>query len=298
MSKTKKWLIAAVLLIVFGTVNCAVASAALGFNFNRLETTEFVTSTYEVADDFENIDIEADTEKIDFIYADEGVCKVVCVEEKNNPHIVRVENDTLKISQKPGGFNLNMGVGLHEMTITVYLPKDSFGDLKIAADTGNVNIPSSFGFENIEAELNTGTFECSASANQLVCLESDTGAVKLSGMNPDTLSVSTDTGNIILSDIKAAELSLESDTGKATMTNCIADNLNVITSTGNITFDKCDGNVIYAVSDTGNITGTLLSGKIFNTESDTGRIDVPASTNGGTCEMATDTGNIQIEVVE
>ena len=42
----------------------------------------------------------------------------------------------------------------------------------------------------------------------------------------------------------------------------------------------------------------VISDKIFKTQSDTGKITVPASGDGGDCELITNTGKIDIEVVK
>jgi len=297
MSKTKKWLIAAGILVVLGLINCGVAFAALGFGFNKLETTEYVTKTYEVTETFDDIDIEADTEKVDLVYAQDGICKVVCVEKADSPHKVCVEENILKISEVPHLGTFKPAVSLHDMSITVYLPEYRYGDINIATDTGDVSLPAGFTFENIQMELDTGHALCSASANQVAQISADSGNVTLSGMSADLLNVETDTGNMALSDIKAGDMSLESDTGRCDLKNCIAGNLYAATGVGNIFFDKCDADTITATSDTGSITGTLLSDKIFVTQTDTGEVNVPASGQGGKCELTTDTGDIEIEVV-
>ena len=296
MSKTKKWLIAAGILVILGLINCGVAFSALGFSFNKLETTEYVTNTYEVTEAFDDIDIEADTEKVDLVYAEDGICRVVCVERADLPHKVCVENNILKISEIPHPVSFKPEVSLHDLSITVYLPEYSYGDIKILADTGNVSLPAGFTFENIQMKLDTGYALCSALANQEAQISTDSGDITLSGMSADLMDLETDTGNITLSDIKAGDLSLESDSGRADLKNCIAGKLCVTTSVGNISFDECDADTITAASDTGSITGTLLSEKTFVTQTDTGEVNVPASGQGGKCELTTDTGDIEIFV--
>ncbi len=298
MSSTKKWLIAAAILVVLGLISCGVAYAALGFNFNKLETAEYVTNTYEVSDPFNNINIKADTEKINLVYAKDGICKVVCVENVNDLHDVRVEDNNLKISRKTVNGTTNFSFGFNDQSITVYLPEYQYGNINIISDTGKVDIPVGFGFDNIEVKTDTGYIMCNASANQIASFTTDTGAIKLTEMNADSMSIKSDTGYISLSDITSGDLNLKSDTGKVDLKNTIAGTLNVNTNTGSIKFDMSDADSIRASSDTGSITGTLLSDKIFKTQSDTGKITVPASGDGGDCELITNTGKIDIEVVK
>ena len=75
-----------------------------------------------------------------------------------------------------------------------------------------------------------------------------------------------------------------------------SEKISVKISTGNISFENCDANEIFACTNTGNVKGNLLSEKVFVAQTDTGKIDVPNTTNGGKCEITTDTGNIKITV--
>ncbi len=67
-------------------------------------------------------------------------------------------------------------------------------------------------------------------------------------------------------------------------------------STGDIRFDGSDATEIFVETDTGDVTGTLISEKVFIARTDTGRINVPKTTNGGKCEINTDTGDIKLEI--
>lgn len=67
--------------------------------------------------------------------------------------------------------------------------------------------------------------------------------------------------------------------------------------TGEVNFEKSDATSIVVRTDTGDVTGTLLSEKVFLTETETGNTDVPKTTAGGTCEITTSTGDIEIEII-
>jgi DUF4097 and DUF4098 domain-containing protein YvlB len=65
-----------------------------------------------------------------------------------------------------------------------------------------------------------------------------------------------------------------------------------------VRFEACDAEEIIIHTDTGDVTGTLLTPKIFQVETDTGRVDIPESGSGGKCQIKTDTGDIQVEILE
>ena len=55
---------------------------------------------------------------------------------------------------------------------------------------------------------------------------------------------------------------------------------------------------MYLETDTGDVTGTLLSNKIFMYDTDTGDVSLPSVMSGGKCQIETDTGDIEISIVE
>ena len=75
---------------------------------------------------------------------------MVCLENENTPHNVGVKNDTLTID-KPSKNNLqwSFGINVEDPSITVYLPGNSYGKLSVSSDTGDVDIPNSFSFDNL-----------------------------------------------------------------------------------------------------------------------------------------------------
>ena len=86
------------------------------------------------------------------------------------------------------------------------------------------------------------------------------------------------------------------DTGDILLSHVIAtERLSIERGTGDVKVESCDAAEIFIETDTGDVTGTLLSDKVFVVETDTGRIDVPKTSNGGRCEIITDTGDILIK---
>ncbi|MBQ9227259.1 MAG: DUF4097 family beta strand repeat protein [Eubacterium sp.] len=318
MSKTKKWAIAGFALVGAGLLICLITLAVFGFYPSQLRTGTMVSNTYEVSEAFDSLRIDADTEEIRFVPSADGACSVVCYEEENAPHQVRVENATLMIGgEKKPKVNFFLFTVTEHLTITVYLPQNSYRTLTVAADTGDTVIPQDFSFDSISVSLSTGDVTCSASADGTVAIETDTGAINLSDCTAAAMALTSDTGKISLSDVTLTEnLQLTSNTGAVTLNRVLCQQLNgtsdtadllltdvlaegefrLVSDTGDITFNSCDAAAIYAKTDTGDIAGTLRGEKVFLTETDTGRINVPKTVTGGRCELITDTGDITIEL--
>ena len=319
MNNAKKILNIALVLIVIGTAVCVFAHRVLGFNLGNSGTGEYVTRTYDVTENFRSISIEGDTEKIDFVLSGDGKCAVVCREEEDWPHEVRVEGDTLKVSrraEKKWHF-ADFGIITESPSITVYLPEKEYKALDIDSDTSDVDIPKDFLFGSISVSDDTGDVSCLASAEGKIHIKTDSGDLSMHDLSAGGMRLISDTGNVEMtnSDIKGnidiregtgrvtlvkvncEYLSSDGDTGKLFMTDVIASGeFKLNRTTGDISLDRCDAESIYIETDSGDVSGVLLSDKIFLTGTDTGKVKVPKSMSGGRCEINTDTGDISIEV--
>jgi DUF4097 and DUF4098 domain-containing protein YvlB len=111
------------------------------------------------------------------------------------------------------------------------------------------------------------------------------------------MSIGVTTGDTSVTDVTCLNLSSHGSTGDLNLSNVVAsESFNLKRSTGDICFDRCDAGRITVKTSTGSVTGSLLSDKVFTANTDTGHVNVPPSTNGGQCELTTDTGNITITI--
>ena len=229
----------------------------------------------------------------------DGKCRVVCAEMPKITHSVSVKDSTLVIETKDSRKWYDyIGFFIGDMRMTVYLPQNEFKSLLMKTDTGDIEIPENFSFENVNIESDTADIDFLADASMDVKLSTDTGDVTVNSVfsNGD-IYVDTDTGDITLTDIKCNKLTAESDTGKISMNSAVAkDSFSIENNTGDVVFEKCDAQKMFVETDTGDVKGTLLSDKVFITETSTGNVNVPKTTSGGRCEITTSTGNIKIEI--
>ncbi len=316
----KKWITAAVILVIVGTIVCFSAAAAMRFDFGKLDNGKYETNTYEVKDSFDSISIDASIEKIFFRPSEDGKCQVVCLEEENLKHEVGVADKSLTI--KPvDSRDLTDYFGFHTRSteITVYLPESIYSGLNIETDTGDIDIPADFSFDSIAIDGDTSDVACLASAKERIEIALSTGDLSLTAVTAGSIDVRTttgkisaesvtcdgdvhirvDTGKVKLQNLTCRNLSSEGTTGDITLNNVIAaDTLSIERDTGDVEFSESDAASIFVETDTGDITGSLLTEKVFITDSDTGKVDVPKSITGGRCEISTYTGDIKIEVLQ
>lgn len=91
-------------------------------------------------------------------------------------------------------------------------------------------------------------------------------------------------------------LNIETENGNVTVNGFTFNSIDIETDEGNVKLNDCDATNISVDTDDGDVTATLLSGKIFDVETDTGSIRIPENSEGGRCEIETDSGDVKISV--
>lgn len=337
MSKTvKKWLIAAVVLILAGAAMFTTALAFCGWDITKLGTVDYVTTTYEPSVDFENISINVYTTDLRLLPSEDGKCRIVCYEDEKVSHTAEVKDGALVIDTKDTRRWFGISLSFSRPTMEIYLPESEYEFLDISTDTGAVYIPNNFTFESINIDGNTGSVVCYASAKKdmnfdldtgpiLLCdvsaesirLQTATGHIKLNGgtvaesieiktgtglvsienISCGSIHAEVDTGMVKLDSVTCGDLHAETDTGDIKLESVVGSGkFELISDTGDIVLNGCDAAELYIETDTGDVTGELLTDKIFFADSDTGRVSVPKSVTGGSCEINTDTGDIKMQV--
>ena len=313
------WIVVAVVLIITGAALCALSTVVLGFDPVNTSTVEYVENTYEVNSSFKNISIAVDTDDIEFQRSQDGKCSVVCIEAEGRHHEAKINGSTLEISQVyEEGWNF---IGFNSQTpkMTVYLPENTYNDLDINVNTGDIIIPAGFTFEDLEIYGNTGDIMSECDVTGDTNAEITTGDISMIGITGEKISVSATTGDILLERINctdaeavsttgdiqlgsvlvSGDLKTQTETGRTWLSSVlVSGKLTATGGTDDVEIDGCDAGEILIETNTGSITGSLLSEKVFITETNTGTIDVPNTAFGGKCELTTNTGSISITITQ
>ena len=317
-SSTRRWLIAAAVLVVVGIAACGVAMAKSNWDINELSTVKYETNTVNIGGDFRSIRIVSDTEDIKFVPAEDGKCKVVFLEREDEKHSAEVQNGTLVVTKTNSSkwYDRVFSFSTRSPSITVYLPKSEYAVLDIKEDTGDITIPKNFEFESIDISVSTGDVSCNASVNELLRIKASTGDINIERATAGDIDLTASTGRVniksvvcsgdikvvvstgksFLTDVSCRSLESVGDTGDITLNHVIVQKILIERTTGDVSFEKCDAAELSIRTDTGDVSGSLLSEKIFITKSNTGKIDVPETVTGGKCEITTDTGDIKIVI--
>lgn len=318
MNKTsKKWFIAAVMLLIVGAALILLAACSAGWDISKFGTVEYITSTEYVGEDFNGIRLKSYTADIAFLPSDDGKCKVVSYDREGVEYSVAVTDGVLTVEAVDGQkWYEYAGINFETPKITVYLPKSEYTALTIDEKTGDINVPKEFVFESVNMSVSTGNVKFGASVSGALTIKATTGDVRIEDTALSSLEISVSTGNVTVTNVSAGEVAVTVTTGKTNMTGVLCSGITSRGSTGSITlsgviaeekiyvkrstgdvkFDGSDAGEIFVETGTGNVSGTLLSEKIFTAKSDTGRVDVPNTVTGGRCEVTSDTGNIKLSL--
>ncbi len=278
MSKrTKIWLITAASLVLVGCIIFGGVMTVLKWDFTKLSTVRYETNDYKINEEFKNISIVTKTADVVFEPSENEEASVVCHEQMNLKHSVRVQDGTLLVEiVDMRKWYEHIGINFGASKITVYLPQDQYGALSVKSSTGKI-YAENLNTEKLDLSVTTGGIEVSN-----VTCKSD-------------ININVSTGKTKLNDIRCKNLTSSGDTGDISLNNVIAiEKFYIERSTGDVKFDGCDAAELLIKTDTGDVKGSLLTDKVFIAHTDTGRVDVPKTVTGGRCEISTDTGDIKI----
>ena len=263
----------------FAMVASGAGLIVLLFSLFGCSAKEYITSTYELNENFNNISLRVREVDVNFVLSDDGKCKVVCKEPENYSHKVYVENGCLNIEANDSRKWHQKLLAFSSSDLTVYLPEASFKSLIIENTTGDVDISSGFSFESVNIATTTGDI--------------DVSGISCSGV----LDVEVTTGDIEISRVSCGNCRCESTTGDIEMSGVVAEGrFSIKATTGDVKLYGCDAAEVYIKLTTGDVTAEFLTEKIVYADTTTGDVDVPRGNEGGPCEIETTTGDVKVTI--
>ena len=264
-----------VIISIVGAIILGIAISKDYFKANQLT----VNNSYDLTEDFEDIDINISITNLEIKIANVDKCNVTCVEKEKQYHEVKVENKTLIINKidKRKWYEKFFMFDIERMKIVITLPNKDYKNLNLKTSTGDTIITDLI-LNNINLEASTGNINLENIKSADAYIEASTGDLNLKNITSTNVELKTSTGNINFKDY------------------IIENTLKASASTGNITFEKIDAKDINISTSTGNISGSIITPKTFTTNTSTGDIKVP-NTTGNPCKLSTSTGNIIITVI-
>lgn len=304
MKKSKKILITvAVILIAVGMICGFCGIYSLGFNFNEIGTSDFVTHTYTVDDDFTNIVIEDASSNINFYKSNDDKCRVLCDEREKVTHTVVNENNTLtvRVKDERNWFErINIGFFVSNMRVSVYLPKNKYDSLNVTSMSGDIDVANEVTFDNAKVGSISGDVSVKADVKQELNISSTSGDVIINNISAtESINASSVSGEIDLSNVKGKEIFANTISGGIMLADTVASQkLKANSTSGEIDLKRCDAKNIVLDTVSGEISGTLLSNKQFITETTSGTVNVPQSISNEECRITTVSGDIYIKIAD
>lgn len=318
----KTAIITAVVMIVTGLVIFTATMFTLGFDFTKIDNSEYKYNIYEFIEPISNIKIDLEETDINILPTEEEMVKVVCFEKENSSIKVTAEADTLIIeSSEKSWYKYLSFISFDRSEITLYVPEkfatsytlqseDYSGPLYTSVyqidaetDSGDIYVEDIKFIKSLNAKTTTGDIQISNCHFDILSAESTTGSVTLSKTTcVELLEAKATTGSIRIRSSYAKEIKAKASTGDITFREVNAlKTITAETSTGDIDFTDCDAQSFYTKATTGDITGTVLTAKTFKVESNTGKVSFPFTTyatNIGFFEAKTTTGDINLSYSE
>jgi len=196
MSRTKKWIIAAVILVAVGGVIFIGALAAVGFDASKLETWFFHTNTYEFSDDFDSISINTEVAGVTILPSDDDVCRVICYEDDTLTNTVKVENGTLSIeSVNTRKWYDNIGISINDPSVTVYLPEEAYASVSVTVTTGTITLESVI-CDSLNATVTTGNISLEGCDAGEMNLEAAIGNIEGTVLSDKIFIATANLGNV------------------------------------------------------------------------------------------------------
>lgn len=314
----KTWLFIGAALVAFGIIIFGSVMAVFKWDFTKLQTVKYETNDYNITENYKNISIAVDTADILFAPSENGEHSVVFYEKEKEKHSVSVVNGTLVIEKTDTRKWFDyLEISFTTPKITVSIPEGEYASLFIKSSTGDIEIPKDFSFQNIDISESTGNVLVNANIKQSAKIKTTTGNISFENASTGSIDLCVSTGKITatnvvcegnanirvstgkayLNNMKCKNLSSDGNTGDIYLTNVIAEEMfSIERSTGDIHFEASDAEEIFLKTDTGDVVGSLLTDKVFIAHTDTGRVKLPKTTEGGKCEITTDTGDIKLEI--
>ncbi len=176
--KASIWLLAAAALVILGL-------GLLAWSVHEDATAlggALVTNTYEIKETYTGIRACTSAD-IRLEPTDGQDTTVICQEEQDRLHTVRVEDGVLTIlEQEPRHDRCLVQIQFKTPVVTIRLPRGDYDALSIEGDVGDVNVPQGLRFETAAITASTGDVDFSASVQQTLAVHLSTGEIRLDGI--------------------------------------------------------------------------------------------------------------------
>ncbi len=226
-------------------------------------------------------------------------------EIKLTVYLPKAEYEKLTINNSSGGVEIPEEFTFLEAEVVnssghISFAADVGGSLSLENTSGGMEIESVLVSGDMEAKSTSGSIEISDIECENLTAENTSGGMDMASvLASGNMEVKGTSGSINFENVECINLNVENTSGRVDCANVIAsEEICINNSSGGIELERCDAGNLKLEATSGNIEGTLLSEKTFLADATSGNVEVPRTTTGGRCEVATSSGDIFMSITE
>ena len=312
MSRTKKAVIAASIMIVAGIIIVISAFAVNGFRWPNVtvnlahmtsEPVNYIKKTVDIKDKFSSIEIKSASDvDVAVKKASGDTSYVEYYDCENLTHHVDVSDGVLRIiADDSRNVAFNVSIGLYTgawPSVTVYLAGTEYEDLKIVTSSGDIDMEYYLLVGNIDIEASSGDVTVNGANSDSLTIATRSGDIKIDSASSKDTRISANSGDVSLGDVVTDNVDLKTSSGNITSGSIKAKRINGRASSGDMMIRDCDASEINIMTNSGDVSigiGSEMKYE-YTTKTSSGDVNVPDSVKGadGKCNIETSSGDIDV----
>ena len=312
MSRTKKAVIAASIMIVAGIIIVISAFAVNGFRWPNVtvnlahmtsEPVNYIKKTVDIKDKFSSIEVKSASDvDVAVKKASGDTSYVEYYDCENLTHHVDVSDGVLRITADDSrNVAFNVSIGLYTgawPSVTVYLAGTEYDDLKIVTSSGDIDMEYYLLVGNIDIEASSGDVTVNGSNSDSLTIATRSGNIKIDCASSKDTRISANSGDVSLGDVVTDNVDLKTSSGNITSGSIKAKRINGRASSGDVMIRDCDASEINIMTNSGDVSigiGSEMKYE-YTTKTSSGDVNVPDSVKGadGKCNIETSSGDIDV----
>lgn len=312
MSRTKKAVIAASIMIVAGIIIVISAFAVNGFRWPNVtvnlahmtsEPVNYIKKTVDIKDKFSSIEVKSASDvDVAVKKASGDTSYVEYYDCENLTHHVDVSDCVLRITADDSrNVAFNVSIGLYTgawPSVTVYLADTEYDDLKIVTSSGDIDMEYYLLVGNIDIEASSGDVTVNGANSDTLTIATRSGNIKIDSASSKDTRISANSGDVSLGDVVTDNVDLKTSSGNITSGSIKAKRINGRASSGDVMIRDCDASEINIMTKSGDVSigiGSEMKYE-YTTKTSSGDVNVPDSVKGadGKCNIETSSGDIDV----
>lgn len=312
MSRTKKAVIAASIMIVAGIIIVISAFAVNGFRWPNVtvnlahmtsEPVNYIKKTVDIKDKFSSIEVKSASDvDVAVKKASGDTSYVEYYDCENLTHHVDVSDGVLRITADDSrNVAFNVSIGLYTgawPSVTVYLAGTEYDDLKIVTSSGDIDMEYYLLVGNIDIEASSGDVTVNGANSDTLTIATRSGNIKIDSASSKDTRISANSGDVSLGDVVTDNVDLKTSSGNITSGSIKAKRINGRASSGDVMIRDCDASEINIMTNSGDVSigiGSEMKYE-YTTKTSSGDVNVPDSVKGadGKCNIETSSGDIDV----